>query len=105
MAGITVLTGPAWRASPAPAGPGKPAAPGKLAGPGKLAITAPGAVDSGLEALLNDGWPSSATAARHKSNSSALVAAAAGADNQQFYRLGELLVRDGLSDTIINLSR
>ena len=54
---------------------------------------------------MNDGGPSSATAARHKSNSSALVAAAAGADNQQFYRLGELLVRDGLSDTIINLSR
>ena len=73
--------------------------------PGKPAITASGAVDSELEALLNDGGPNSATSARHKSNSSALVAAAAGADNQQFYRLGELLVRDGLSDTIINLSR
>src|SRR5579862_8176043 len=99
IAGITVLTGPAWTESPAPAGPGKPA------DTGKPAITASGAVDSELAALLNDGGPSSTTAARHKSNSSALVAAAAGADNWQFYRLGELLVRDGLSDTIINLSR
>ena len=99
IVGITVLTGPAWRDSPTLAGAGK------LAGPGKLAITASGAVDSELEALLNDGGPSSTTATRHKSNSSALVAAAAGADNLQFYLLGELLVRDGLSDTIINLSR
>jgi hypothetical protein len=99
IAGIAVLTGPAWSESPAPGGLGKPA------GLDKPAITAFGAVDSGPEALLNDGGPSSATAARHKSNSPALVAAAAGADNQQFYRLGELLVRDGLSDTIINLSR
>ena len=71
----------------------------------KPAIAASGAVDSELKALLNDGGPSSATSARHRSNSSALVAAAAGADNQQFYQLGELLVRDGLSNTIINLSR
>jgi len=93
IAGITVLTEPAWKESPVPAGSSKPA------------ITASGAVDSELEALLNDGGPNSATSARHKSYSSALVAAAAGADNQQFYRLGELLVRDGLSGTIINLSR
>jgi glycosyl hydrolase family 26 len=90
---ITVLTGSAWGESPVSAGPGKPA------------VTTSGAVDSELEALVNDGGPSSATAARHMSISSALVAAAAGADNRQFYRLGELLVRDGLSDTIINLSR
>jgi hypothetical protein len=71
----------------------------------KPAIKASGAVDSELAALLNDGGSSSATPSRHKSNSSALVAAAAGTDNQQFYRLGELLVRDGLSNAIINLSR
>ena len=93
IAGITVLAGPAWEESSVPGSSSKPA------------IVASGAVDSGLEALLNDGGPNSATSARHNSNSSALVAAAAGADNQQFYRLGELLVRDGLSDTIINLSR
>ena len=93
IAGITVLTEPAWKESSVPASSSKPG------------IMASGAVDSGLEALLNDGGPNSATPARHNSNSSALVAAAAGADNQQFYRLGELLVRDGLSDTIINLSR
>jgi hypothetical protein len=62
-------------------------------------------VDSGLEALLNDGGPDSAAPARHKSDGSALVAAAAGVDDHQFYQLGELLVRDGLSSTIINLSR
>jgi len=93
IVGITVLTEPAWKESSVPTSPGKPD------------IMASGAVDSELEALLNDGGPNSATPARHTSNSSALVAAAAGADNQQFYRLGELLVRDGLSDTIINLSR
>ena len=93
IAGITALTRPAGKESPVPARSGKPA------------ITAPGVVDSELEALLNDGGPNSATPARHKSDSSALVAAAAGADDQQFYRLGELLVRDGLSGAIINLSR
>jgi hypothetical protein len=93
VTGITALTEATWKESSVPAASGKPA------------ITASGAVDSELEALLNDGGPSSATPARHKSNGSALVAAAAGADNQQFYQLGELLVRDGLSDTIINLSR
>jgi hypothetical protein len=93
VAGITVLPEPGWKASPVPAGSSKPA------------IMSSGAADSGLEALLNDGGPNSAASARHKSDSSALVAAAAGADNQKFYRLGELLVRDGLSGTIINLSR
>jgi hypothetical protein len=93
IAGITVLTEPAWKESSVPARSSKPA------------IAVSGAADSELEALLNDGGPNSATPARHKSNSSALVAAAAGADDQQFYRLGELLVRDGLSGTIINLSR
>jgi Glycosyl hydrolase family 26 len=93
IAGITALTEATRKESSAPTGSSKPA------------ITASRAVDSELAALLNDGGPSSATPARHKSNSSALVAAAAGTDNQQFYQLGELLVRDGLSNTIINLSR
>jgi hypothetical protein len=93
VTGITALTEATWKESSVPDGSSKPA------------IAASGALDSELEALLNDGWPSSTTPARHKSNGSALVAAAAGADNQQFYQLGELLVRDGLSGTIINLSR
>jgi hypothetical protein len=93
IVGITALTEATRKGSSAPTGSNKPA------------IAASRAVDSELAALLNDGGPSSATPARHKSNSSALVAAAAGADNQQFYQLGELLVRDGLSNTIINLSR
>jgi hypothetical protein len=69
------------------------------------AITASGVVDPALEALLDDGRPGDATSRYYKSTSAALVAAAAGTDNRRFYRLGELLVRDGLSDTIINLSR
>lgn len=93
FASITALTEPTSKESSAPASPGKPA------------IRAPDAADAELKALLNDGWPNSLTPSRHKSGRPALVAAAAGADNQQFYRLGELLVRDGLSRTIINLSR
>ncbi|HLK76516.1 MAG TPA: glycosyl hydrolase [Streptosporangiaceae bacterium] len=89
IAGLTVLTEPWWKGAPASAGPNKPA------------VT----VDGELEALLNDGMPSSAAPARHTTNSPALIAAAAGAYDQRFYRLGELLVRDGLSGAIINLSR
>ena len=62
-------------------------------------------MDSGLEALLNDGGPDTTTSGYYKSSSAALTTAAAGTDKRQFYQLGELLVRDGLSDTIINLSR
>jgi hypothetical protein len=69
------------------------------------AITASGVVNSALEALLVDGGPGNATSGYYTSTSAALAAAAAGTDNRQFYRLGELLVRDGLSDAIINLSR
>lgn len=93
VAGITALTEPAWKESSVPASPGKPA------------VAAPGAAGPGLEALLNDGGPSSATPSRHTSGSPALVAAAAGADNRKFYQLGELLVRDGFANAIINLSR
>ena len=93
IAGITVLTEPAWKGAPASAGPNKPA------------VRAAGAANSELETLLNAGEPNSATPARHTSTNPALIAAAAGAYNQKFYRLGELLVRDGLSGAIINLSR
>src|SRR6516162_10064818 len=84
IVGITALTEPTWKESSVSTSSRKPA------------ITASGAVDSELKALLNDGGPDSTTPARHKPDSSALVAAAAGADNQQFYQLGELLVHDGL---------
>jgi hypothetical protein len=73
--------------------------------PGRQVITASGVVDSGLEALLNDGGPDVTTSGYYKSSSAALTAAAAGTDKRRFYQLGELLVRDGLSDAIINLSR
>ena len=93
IVGITALTEPVWNESSAPTSAAKPS------------IMASGAANSELEALLNDGRPNSATPARHGSGSAALVAAAAGADNQQFYQLGKLLVRDGFSNAIINLSR
>ena len=93
IAGLTAVTEPTWKESSASAGSSKPARPTSAA------------VAAELAALLNAGRPNSATPARHQSDSSALVAAAAGADNQRFYRLGELLVRDGLPHTIINLSR
>jgi Putative peptidoglycan binding domain/Glycosyl hydrolase family 26 len=64
-----------------------------------------GTVYSKMQALLNDGGPNDTMPGYYASSSSSLVAAAAGADNQQFYQLGELLVKDGLSNTIINLSR
>ena len=69
------------------------------------AITVSGAVNSELTALLTDGGPNTATSGYYEPASPALVTAASGADNQQFYQLGELLVRDGLASTIINLSR
>jgi hypothetical protein len=93
IVGITALTMPIWRGSVASTNPSKPA------------ITASGDADSEIAALLNDGGPSDTTSSYYKSSSFALAAAAAGADNQQFYQLGELLVRDGLANTIINLSR
>ena len=93
IVGITALTEPVWNESSAPTSTAKPS------------IMASGAANSELEALLNDGRPNSATPARHGSGSAALVAAAAGADNQQFYQLGKLLVRDGFSNAIISLSR
>ena len=69
------------------------------------AITASGVVSSALEALLVDGRLANGAPRYYEARSPALAAAAAGADDRQFYQLGELLVRDGLSHTIINLSR
>jgi hypothetical protein len=54
---------------------------------------------------LNDGGPDDTGPGYYESSSPALVAAAAGTDNYRFYRLGELLVHDGLANAIINLSR
>jgi Glycosyl hydrolase family 26 len=92
IVGITALTMLRWKGS-ASTRPTEPA------------ITASGAVDSELEALLNNGSLNDTRSDYYMSTSSAMAAAAAGADNQQFYQLGELLVRDGLANTIINLSR
>jgi len=58
-----------------------------------------------LAALLNEGTPAVGTPGYYESPSAALIAAAAGADDSRFRRLGELLVRDGRAGTIINLSR
>jgi Glycosyl hydrolase family 26 len=56
------------------------------------------------EALLNKG--NSDTAKGYfEATSSTLVAAAAGDFNSEFYDLGELLVKDGLGNTIIELGR
>ena len=86
---------------------------GKQAGPvkavagkqvtGQAGPLASGAADPSYSALLERWWPVPPRSSQVEQP--ALVAAAAGADNRQFYRLGELLVQDGLSDTIINLSR
>jgi hypothetical protein len=95
--GIIVVTKPPWIGSWVHLVGTAPAKP--------PAITGSGAVDSELETLLTDGGPNTSASGYYESSSSALVAAAAGADNQQFYQLGELLVRDGLANTIINLSR
>jgi Glycosyl hydrolase family 26 len=93
LVGITAFAIPRWTRSGASANPSTPG------------ITASGPVDSELEALLNDGGPNYAGHDYYKKTSPTLAAVAAGADNQQFYQLGELLVRDGLADTIINLGR
>jgi hypothetical protein len=65
----------------------------------------PKVVAAETKALLADGGPTVRSPGYFKSSSSALIAAAAGADDWRFYQLGKLLVRDGLSHTIINLSR
>lgn len=57
-----------------------------------------------METLLNEG-NGDTTAGYFEAPSSALVAAAAGDYNSKFYDLGELLVKDGLGSTIIELGR
>ena len=89
IVGITALTTAIWMGSAVAARLSKPAV----------------RVDSGLQALLNDGGPNDTKHGYYLARSPGLVSVAAGADNQQFYQLGELLVRDGFSNTIINLSR
>ena len=63
---------------------------------------APAAVD--LETLLEDGTGVSSPDYL-KPTSRSLLAAAAGKYNSRFYNLGELLVQDGFSNTILDLGR
>jgi hypothetical protein len=69
----------------------------------KPAVTASAAA-ADAEALLDDGDGDTANG-YFEATSSTLVAAAAGDYNSKFYELGTLLVRDGLSNTIIDLGR
>jgi hypothetical protein len=71
--------------------------------PGKKIANGP-SVSAELKKLLNEGSGITSDGYFHKT-SPTLVAAAAGADNPKFRDLGELLVRDGLSHTIIDLGR
>jgi len=57
-----------------------------------------------IKTLLSEG-NSDATKGYFKATSSSLVAAAAGDYNSKFHDLGELLVKDGLGSTIIDLGR
>jgi hypothetical protein len=57
-----------------------------------------------VKTLLNDG-PGETSKKYFTRTSSTLVAAAAGTYNSKFYDLGQLLVKDGLSHTIIDLGR
>ncbi len=62
------------------------------------------AVAAEMNILLHEG-NGDITQGYFEAASPTLVAAAAGAYNSKFYDLGELLVRDGLSNTIIDLGR
>jgi hypothetical protein len=90
-AGSTAWTGPSWA--------------DRLKGHHAAPAVSTMSADAELTALLNEGWPRKTTPGYFQTPSSGLVAAAAGHDNRQFRRLGELLVRDGFSHAIINLSR
>src|SRR5437764_14268496 len=61
-------------------------------------------VDPEIKTLLSEGKSDTETG-YFKATSSTLVAAAAGDYNSKFYDLGELLVKDGLGNTIIDLGR
>ena len=71
--------------------------------PGKKIADGP-SVSVELKKLLNEGPGITSDGYFHKT-STTLVAAAAGDDNPKFYGLGKLLVKDGLSHTIIDLGR
>lgn len=73
--------------------------------PPARAATGDTAAAAELGTLLNEGSPAAGMTGYYQPPSRALVAAAAGADDSRFRRLGELLVRDGRASTIINLSR
>jgi Glycosyl hydrolase family 26 len=62
------------------------------------------AVAAEIKALLNEGDRDTAQG-YFEATSSTFVAAAAGDYNSKFYDLGELLVKDGLGNTIIELGR
>jgi hypothetical protein len=62
------------------------------------------AVSAEIKTLLNEGGGDTAQG-YFEATSSTLVAAAAGDYNSKFYDLGELLVKDGLGSTIIELGR
>ena len=62
------------------------------------------AVAAEMKTLLHEGNGDTAQG-YFTATSPTLVAAAAGDYNSQFYNLGELLVRDGLGDTIVDLGR
>jgi hypothetical protein len=68
---------------------------------GKPAVIA---VSAEMKTLLNEGSGDTAEG-YFDATSSTLVAAAAGDYNSKFYDLGELLVKDGLGSTIIELGR
>jgi len=67
-------------------------------------ITSKAAAAAEIKALLNEG-NGETTKGYFEAASSTLVAAAAGGYNSKFYDLGELLVKDGFSNTIIDLGR
>ena len=68
------------------------------------AVTTAADVAAKLETLLNQGLGDTAKG-YFQAPSPALVAAAAGAADAEFYDLGKLLVNDGLGNTIIDLGR
>jgi hypothetical protein len=69
------------------------------------AISISAEVNAEMQVLLNEGNDNDTTVGYYEPTSSTLVAAAAGALNSDFYNLGELLVQDGLGNTIIDLGR
>jgi Glycosyl hydrolase family 26 len=70
----------------------------------KPSAAAIAAIAAEIKTLLNEGTGDT-TEGYFEGTSSALVAAAAGKYNSQFYDLGKLLVKDGLGRTIIDLGR